>query len=380
MNFPRYSQLAARFIDRARSSPTREGTADRERGLATIRAAFVVSRRRSALRRRVAMTMLCAAVAAAAVIVSRMQLGVDRHVEPIGIAAFPRGAGAAIEQEGASSMLGTGTTLSPGARLRTGPTGGAELQLTTGSNLLLHESAALAVRSYGEVQRFELGAGSVDVHVAKLSSGSRFLLDTPDAQVEVHGTKFRVDVLETPEPCPVSSRTRVSVTEGVVEVRARGFVARLLAGQEWPGGCDAIGNTAREVAPSLESDPGDRVALPVKSAGSRAEKPFAAGAERPPQEASSVQPNAPSVLGESNELFRAAASAARAGDVNGALAGYERFLNSYPDSALAENALVARMRLFGTSNQVAARREAERYLARYPRGFARAEAKRTAER
>ena len=82
-----------------------------------------------------------------------------------------------------------------------------------------------------------------------------------------------------------------------------------------------------------------------------------------------------STLAQENQLFREAADASRNGDVSGALSRLEQLLARYPASPLAQGALVRKFRLLASAGRSSeARREAERYLAAYPTGFAVAEA------
>jgi hypothetical protein len=82
-----------------------------------------------------------------------------------------------------------------------------------------------------------------------------------------------------------------------------------------------------------------------------------------------------STLAEENQLFKAAAEAGRNGDVNGAVAQLDQLLVEHPASPLAQTALVRKFRLLAKAGRTdEARREAERYLAMYPTGFAVAEA------
>jgi outer membrane protein assembly factor BamD (BamD/ComL family) len=85
-----------------------------------------------------------------------------------------------------------------------------------------------------------------------------------------------------------------------------------------------------------------------------------------------------SALVEQNDLFAEGVAARRRGDTTGAISAYRRLMQKYPSSALVENAMIERMRLFAKSDAELAREEARRYLARYPSGFARAEAQRMA--
>ena len=77
-------------------------------------------------------------------------------------------------------------------------------------------------------------------------------------------------------------------------------------------------------------------------------------------------------------MFAEGVAKRRQGDVSGALRAYRELLTRFPRSALAENALVERMRLLASTGDPATVPEAKRYLARYPGGFAVKEAQRLA--
>ena len=81
-----------------------------------------------------------------------------------------------------------------------------------------------------------------------------------------------------------------------------------------------------------------------------------------------------STLGEQNDLFAEAIVAKRSGESQIALATFDRFLATYPSSPLAQSAAVERMRLLRAAQSPRAIAAARQYLARYPNGFARAEA------
>jgi hypothetical protein len=72
-------------------------------------------------------------------------------------------------------------------------------------------------------------------------------------------------------------------------------------------------------------------------------------------------------------LFAVGVAMGGLGDTGGALRVYQALMSRFPSSPLAENAMVARMRLLAGSAD--GRAEAQRYLARYPHGFASSEAK-----
>lgn len=82
-----------------------------------------------------------------------------------------------------------------------------------------------------------LGRGAVTLHVAKLHPGQRFVVLTPDAEVEVRGTRFQVALVAPNETCGQGTPTRVVVDEGVVVVRSTAGEVRVPAGQRWPAVC-----------------------------------------------------------------------------------------------------------------------------------------------
>ena len=99
-----------------------------------------------------------------------------------------------------------------------------------------------------------------------------------------------------------------------------------------------------------------------------------APASIPATAADSPVASAASTLAVQNDLFASALAAKRRGDVQAELATLDRFLGAYPASPLAETAARrahARTAGDGPDRASAAARE---YLARYPNGFARADA------
>lgn len=206
-------------------------------------------------------------------------------------------------------------------------------------------------------QLVRLDAGSIELHVAKLAADRRFEVRTPDAEVEVRGTRFTVAIAPPDGQCGGGTVTRVVVTEGVVAVRFRGVEARVAAGEQWPGGCIRTASVA-----ALAAVTSRRV---VQSA------PLAAPVERP-----SLAPPPPpsSTLGEQNDRFAEAVAARRRGDAQAAVAAFDRFLSRYPSSPLVESATVERVRALAAIDPSRAASAARAYLAGYPEGFARAEA------
>lgn len=374
MNTPRYAAAAAKLL--AKRLPQVSASSvdvELERGVATIEQAMQARGRRR--RRTAALGGLLALVAAAAVVVLvRGSVGSRTNAAPVSINVVTSGQGASIHAAETDRVLPVQNGLAPGQRIETPVDGKASLALTTGTRMTLSGSTSFRVDGQGMVERFLLQGGEMSAHVAKLALGQRFIVATPDAEVEVRGTKFRLQVLRAAEACDAGTRTRLDVSEGVVEVRANGQVIEVKAGEFWPTRCrpevaeQRPSDTAGVTSPSQEPSPASGASTPplpghgVATHGSAAVP--AAASERD------------SRLAAQNDLFAEGVARRRLGDVSGALRAYEEVVRRFPASPLAENAIVERMRL--SSGTSAGRAEAQRYLARYPRGFAAAEARRLA--
>jgi hypothetical protein len=218
------------------------------------------------------------------------------------------------------------------------------LSFSTGSTALLREKTDMTVVAEGLTQTLHLDVGSVELHVAKLAPDHRFIVATPDSEVEVRGTRFTVSVVASDPGCGEGTRTRVTVTEGVVAVRHDGTEDRLAIGEQWPRGCQRA--TAASIAgPRPTTNP-----------------PIA------------ITPTPGSTLADQNDLFAAAAAAKRRGDTRGAVAALDRFIATYPASPLGESASAERMRILRTAGRSRSLGAAREYLARYPNGFAHSEA------
>jgi hypothetical protein len=249
---------------------------------------------------------------------------------------------ASVVSSGASAPLSERRTLPAGSRVVTPAGGHVMLAFATGTDVALGEAADMTIADEGATQSLRLDHGSLDLHVAKLSADQRFLVQTPDAEVEVRGTAFKVSLVPADATCGAGTPTRVAVSEGVVVVRHAGVESRVEAGQQWPSGCNTT------------------VGARASSGSSAAHGPAAAAPA--------------SSLGEQNDMFADAMAAKRRGDTGEALADFDRFLARYPASPLAESATVERMRLLRSADPARATAAAQRYLGRYPNGFARAEA------
>jgi hypothetical protein len=367
MNAPRYARLAGRlFVQERRSIPPAPPAMEaRAKAIAAIEHAIVTRRRRLRI---TAWTTRLAAVAAAAVAVLVIRrewverpasvLAVSTPTTEAPIVAHPVGAGARVVFSGTQVPLPDGGALRSGSRILTPTNGGVSLTFTTGTSVALGAWGDMTLIGDGAAQIVRLDSGSVDLHVAKLSAGQRFLVDTPDAEVEVRGTRFKVSIVPADPSCGHGTWTRVSVTEGVVEVRHAGSAARVSAGAEWPIDC---GRTVSLLAPQPKvGTTAVPPSPPVRS--QRATTRTGAGI--------SVE----STLGAQNNLFAQAAATKRSGDVLGAIALLDRFLAIYPTSPLTESVMVERMRLLRTVDLARGAAAATQYLVRYPNGFAHVEA------
>ena len=182
-----------------------------------------------------------------------------------------------------------------------------------------------------DVERwFRLARGAVSAHVTKLKTGERFVVATPDAEVEVRGTRFQVTVVPPDEACGQGVVTRVAVSEGVVVVRSLGREARVEAGHHWPLGCPE--GTVPSVRPAPE-----RAKVSVKRA------PASAHASSATSDSAESAPL--STLAVENDLFSSALDAGRAGDRREAVELLNVLLARFPNSPLRQSAESARAKL-----------------------------------
>lgn len=368
MSAPHYSAIAARLLRRA-PAPCPVGSTEPERGLDTIRRALAARQRQQRLQRG---ALVAALAAAAALVVVGLRVASPaayawRSGEPkVSVSALEGSGASIVDPAQHRALLKAGTELSTGSRIETSAGGGAALRLSTGTELKLDGESQLMLQARGSLQLFSLKSGGLRASVAKLAPGERFVVETPDAQVEVRGTRFHVSVLPAAQSCPPETLTRLEVQEGVVEVRWTGQVVQVRAGEIWPQGC-AAALPEGPVRPS----PGSGRHHDTRAAQSTSRAAVDASAQSPtmgPAERSSTLRQV--------ELFGQASKAARQGDVATALGLFRELAQTYPSSALAENAVVERMRLLRGAEPGAAKREAARYLELYPGGFGKSEAER----
>ena len=323
---------------------------------------------------------------------------------PVAVVAHPSGEGTLVVGAGQREPLAEGRLLSAGSRVVTTPQGSVVLALSTGTSITIDAGSDVAVVQSGAQQRFSLRGGTLHADVARLQAGERFSIATPDAEIEVHGTAFSVQVVGPAAACADGTRTRVVVRHGVVTVRHDGATARLTAGDRWPADCEvpAVAGVAPaepDVAPLPGAPerpvrggvgaPRERatVAEPAIVPPRPAPAEPVAPAPAPPGVGVSVAPMPAPVtpereaparavpsLAEQNDAFAVAMGQLRRGDRAGALAAFDRFLSHYPGGPLSESASIERMRILARIDQARAREAARRYLRAYPFGSARHEA------
>lgn len=234
------------------------------------------------------------------------------------------------------------------------------------------EGAAWSSLSRQATVRLSLKSGRFEISVDKLSAGQRFLLELPDGELEVKGTRFIVEVHD-------AKTQRVDVHEGRVALRLRGESALLLAaGDTWPA-VTASASSARQPA----TVPAGKVTRkPAASASAtesrtvRARVPAApaltASATASVPQTSAADPTAPS-----GDTFAQAMAAFAAGDFGKAERLFTAFELAHPADARVEDATylraVARAR---RGDAGAASAIARDYLRRYPNGLRRTEAER----
>ncbi len=216
-----------------------------------------------------------------------------------------------------------------------------------------------------------LSEGALDLTVRPLSATERFLVRTPDAEVEVRGTAFRVEVL-------AGTIRRVAVTEGTVELRYAGFSAKIPAGGVW----------VADERQGLAKEPTESKVAPPKTVAARkvALRPPTPEVNEapPPSEPVAVsepktKPDGPSARERASRDFADAMRVMQAGDYAGAAEKLATFSESYSADARSDESdylrAVALERAGKTQEAAAA---ARRYLDRRKDGSHRNEAQRIA--
>lgn len=399
---PLFAKLATDALAKAAPTETRGPTElERARAIAVAAAAIAQAKRvRDARRRRLVGGGIVFAVAAAAASIFLVRTRTLPPTTPVAATSVRARAVAGeptVWRMGMSEPLRGDVPLQAGDRVRAMAGGAAQLHMSTGSQVALEEGGDLTLVGVQSADVLALSAGAARFQVAKVSTGRRFLVRTGDTEIEVRGTAFRVSVVPLDPSCEVASPTRVEVTEGRVVVRFHGAETVLNAGGRWPAGCSVVAAApaakgtplagALGPAPLLPSPPvpppepafqptspfhpKPSLVAPAPSPAPAAPTTTAAIVETTPTALPTAVAKKSSDLGAQNDLFTLGIDKKKAGDFGGARAAFDRYLALYPDGALVESATVEKMRL---SSGAAQKAVASGYLARWPKGFARAEA------
>lgn len=321
--FP-YAERAARLLRAARARIRPHRSADPERAVAAVAEAIARAAARQRRRRAAKVVGLAAAVSGAAALVATAPWRSPMATAPASATApRPRlvaGSGVRatlVSADGQLRSLPFGHTWASDERLQTDALP-VTLAARDGTTVELAPRSDLKLLRADSEQWLRLGRGEIALHVAKLQAGQRFVVLTPDAEVEVRGTRFHVALAAPDESCGRGTPTRVVVDEGVVVVRSAAGEVRVPAGQRWPSGC---------AAPRLSSPP-------------------AVVTRRPPR-----PPAAPpaSTLATENDLFGAALRAERSGDRTEAAHLLDVLLTRFPQSPLRDSAQRARARVMATA-------------------------------
>jgi hypothetical protein len=358
---PRLANLATELVRREEVAIDPPSAEVEARITAALASAIEADGRKHKVRRVGALALAAAASVALffgahAWLTHRSAAGATSAAPPVPIAARVTVTGHAVAggvvllHDGKEISLDGGNAIFAGDRVIASADGRAAVSLSTGSHLIVESGADMSVVEQDAAQIFDLRTGSIRADVAKLAANERFVVRTPDAEVEVRGTSFRVAVVSA-DACSAATVTRVYVSEGTVVVRSSLGEAHVTAGTSWPSACAQ----QADVAPT----PSAATVKPIE-------------AKRPTMPTPMATPA--SELAEQNRLYGAATAAKRKGDAANALALYQDFSAKYPASWLAESAAVERMRILASEDQGRARDAARAYLIRYPHGFARDEA------
>jgi hypothetical protein len=219
------------------------------------------------------------------------------------------------------------------------------------------EGAKWSSEFVGAQVHARLESGIASFHVEHTRPGQRFLLRMPDGEIEVHGTRFRVEVRR-------GATSRVDVMEGVVTLHLHGAgERRLRAGDAW------------EASPARNGLSEDEAGVPNGEIGAAAAVESAATGNAPDAPSLAKTPDARQGAAQ-QDIFATGVAAFRSGNYRRAEQLFDRFLvEGTPRDPRSEDAwfmkAVARSRLGDTEG---AARLARDYLQRFPEGLRRPEA------
>lgn len=395
MTMPRgsYADVVRRLVRKLRSEPTPSVPKDKRRMVAAVEEALRARTRRRARVR----SIVGAAVGAAALLAlvsggALWRRGSESNAARTGAAQAARALtvlgtgndanGDVISGDSRHLQLQRGMALEVGVRVVASPSGELSFGTAQGTLLALEPRGDITVTEAGSTQRFALRSGAVRARVARLSAGERFLIDTADAEIEVHGTAFRVAVVAADPRCGNGTTTRVSVSEGIVSVRAGGRESRVHPLGAWPEGCAMVPGSSPTTMHAAPPEPATVAARADRAARTGSLAPLARSAPTSPSATPAVAiPAIPaSDLAAQNDLFAAAVEAKKEGRRSEAVRLFGKLVSENPLGPLLESATVQRMKLLAAIDAQVGARAAADYLARFPSGFARPDAEKLVAR
>jgi ferric-dicitrate binding protein FerR (iron transport regulator) len=363
----RYARLAARLLTEQRAVCAPDPVDVRRDAVVAAMALAIAAK--AGRRRIAAVSAVALAVAASVLVAVRLAgsgglTGAKPDIGSALVVEHTTGRGNQLVRAGAAQPLPDFGVLAVGDGVRSGEEGSAVLGLSNGTRVALSSSSNLRVDDLGSTRRFSLFGGQLQAHVAKLRPGERFIVSTPDSEVEVRGTVFTVAVNGPSPACRDSvGGSTVHVSEGAVWVRSGNQQVVLHPGESWSTPClepqavhavetaerapPAAGSTALSVRAGRQKAAGPRVTSTAAPAPSQKEWPVAA-ALAPPRTDTSVSPA--SRLADQNDLFSAAMSAERQGQHDLALRKLDELVTRFPSGPLSESAHVERQRILSAKS------------------------------
>jgi hypothetical protein len=259
------------------------------------------------------------------------------------------GSGNSLVQNAVPKPLLDGTRLVEGDSVQMGPDSHAGLAFADGTRLVLSDAGHLHIDELAMARRFLLRGGHLQAHVAKLGHGERFIVDTPDAEVEVRGTVFEVSVEPAGDCDGPKARSTVAVDEGAVWVRSGMTQVLLHPGESWTSPCQIAPTSEPDARPATTTEGRSSVRSAKRGLSHRAsvldQVPTTA-----PAPAHTVRAPGSSSLAKQNNLFSEAMAAERKGDHKAALLKLDALIGRFPNGPLLESARTERQRILSVQS------------------------------
>jgi len=355
----RYARLAARLLSMQPAQVETTATEGRRDTVVAAMALAIAAKRR--LRRTVIFAGVTLAAAAAVLLMVKSTIvhkTISSSVDTL-LVEENIGSGNTLVRNALQKPIVDGARLVEGDAVEAQSDSSVTLGFAGGTRVTLSAAARLHVDELAATRRFSLKAGHLQAHVAKLGLGERFVVDTPDAEVEVRGTVFGISVASADGCRARTTRSTVSVSEGAVWVRSGASQVLLRPGESWTPPCgDAVPVEAAAI-PRASGDPATtprpaarmgRHATVTRPTTTPEPEPTVVQPLEPPPEvlpsgASAIPSRHESHLGEQNDLFSAAMVAEHRGDHTAAIVYLDQLIEGFPKGPLVESARAERQRI-----------------------------------